>query len=1383
MSKVLRKQVNNWLELGTNSVELRLQEPERRRLYRIFINSEQNSASLTNMDEDACLKHFILFLSNHLHESMERTSQLRKKKSEWQQQLNALPAGEEKHQLYRSILKTIEPGRRQRKMGPWQDDQAILSRVEQHLGEHLLEQRVILQRLGILLPKAMYAHPEKSDLKLWHRVGLDPALMSLLHPRTDRRLRREALLCLGAVLDPTPKRFRRGLIEAPTRQSIYHLALEPGENPWVQTAALEVISILEPESFVDVIQRRLRHPEAGQDLFVRRKLATMVQDLSLAEEKKFELLRTIMADPSIYVRQKLAQHLAENLTCMGQGALKSQFTLLREIMAHESNASVRAAVLSHLRLAEEDPDVISTVALMRFLRHVARKLTEKPDDPDSAIVRQAYYAAVSNLSLKLQNTAAEHNSKLRRVFARGLQARIRHTVAQEKSEHLKQPGAETAEHLWVLHSAERSALAQHWRELLPQWSLGRWRALPGAPRQRERGFEVARILGTLCRQDFGLALRWHSKRWQVMRGDRFTFRWWRLWHELTHPHSDKRQGFDHTCGRERSGDMWIPSSILAEMTRTKVPGEAVYSPLTHNGQPELPLPDDLFAVLRERNWYLVAATGTLCLQAPENFVQRLRVRWKLTSRLEKFAELRNTPASQDLKHPYLQHLQSLGFSIRKKQHHDRAKSRGSTGYLPALIPMTWVQALRDYFHTTFGNSLFELGIFSSGLLGIFMGNRWRLLRKVRRARSRISLVIGGWGTRGKSGTERLKAALFDELGYGYIAKTTGCEAMFLLSFPMTETVENFYYRPYDKATIWEHHQLLCLGARMRQRVFLWECMGLTQDYVEILQRRWSRDDISTITNTYPDHEDIQGPAGYNIPQVMQHFIPSKAHLVTAERQMLPWLKLEAHKQGTGVSAVSEIDEQLIPDEILELFPYDEHRQNIALVLNLAQKLGLDVDEALWAMANRVVPDIGVLKAFPTAKVDEKQVEFVNGMSANERFATLENWKRMHFDVALEKSARDWIVGVVNNRSDRIARSQMFAHMLVNDLGADQFIIMGTGLAQMRNFIDDALDEWLENLERGSKNAGAQLKHLEHWAQMQRIPVSTDLVLERLHCTLQRCGQGISFETLPEPQILKERLSIDGNTDAGDSDKNIAQWYAGQYRLCNQYIQWHKYLENSSADGKELHQLKEWIRETFWYKIKVIEQIPSDGEQLVREMIALLPSGLKCRIMGLQNIKGPGLDLVYTMQEWDICYQACTQLQLAKNTQQINTAVQRLLQYSEYSLLSHEFLARSIKELQNNPLAQTEEIQAGIQVITNRLKHKDKNQSVAEVREQKIQKKIWKLIEGLLDAGDAVKRRKKADRIYAELADRRISPRRASKEIYHLIQRQKNGWLGQRRDRQ
>jgi len=163
--------------------------------------------------------------------------------------------------------------------------------------------------------------------------------------------------------------------------------------------------------------------------------------------------------------------------------------------------------------------------------------------------------------------------------------------------------------------------------------------------------------------------------------------------------------------------------------------------------------------------------------------------------------------------------------------------------------------------------------------------------------------------------------------------------MFLHAHPFGTLREMFLFRPYDKATIWEQHALVCLADKLKCEVFLWECMGLTPAYVDILQRQWMRDDISTITNTYPDHEDIQGPAGINIPQVMTNFIPHNGSLLTTEEQMRPILQNAAKERNTRFKPIGWLEAGLLADDVLARFPYDEHPFNIALVLALGEELG------------------------------------------------------------------------------------------------------------------------------------------------------------------------------------------------------------------------------------------------------------------------------------------------------------------------------------------------------------------------------------------------------------------------------------------------------------
>ena len=54
--------------------------------------------------------------------------------------------------------------------------------------------------------------------------------------------------------------------------------------------------------------------------------------------------------------------------------------------------------------------------------------------------------------------------------------------------------------------------------------------------------------------------------------------------------------------------------------------------------------------------------------------------------------------------------------------------------------------------------------------------------------------------------------------------------------------------------------------------------------------------------------------------------------------------------------------------------------------------------------------------------------------------------------------------------------------------------------------------------------------------------------------------------------------------------------------------------------------------------------------------------------------------------------------------------------------------------------------------------------------------LWAWLEDLLDAGDSVKRRRMADRIYRDLQNEQISVDDTISEIRRLNTRQKGGWL-------
>src|SRR6185436_19831119 len=205
-------------------------------------------------------------------------------------------------------------------------------------------------------------------------------------------------------------------------------------------------------------------------------------------------------------------------------------------------------------------------------------------------------------------------------------------------------------------------------------------------------------------------------------------------------------------------------------------------------------------------------------------------------------------------------------------------------------------------------------------------------RRIERNLAKIPLRIGGWGSRGKSGSERIKAALFHALRFDVVVKTTGCEAMLIHARRDREARELFLYRPYDKATIWEQEKVVGFAARLGAQVFLWECMALQPRFVGILMDEWMQEALATLTNAYPDHEDIMGPSGEDVARVIGCFMPTGGTVFSAEDQMLPFIRDAARRRKTRLTEVSSIDAALLPRDLLARYPYSEHPSNIAMVL-------------------------------------------------------------------------------------------------------------------------------------------------------------------------------------------------------------------------------------------------------------------------------------------------------------------------------------------------------------------------------------------------------------------------------------------------------------------
>lgn len=1246
------------------------------------------------------------------------------------------------------------------------------------------------------------------------------------------------------------------------------------DHPWVQAAGLEAAVLLDPLRAPALLADRLFTPEGSRDLFLR-KLAMQVALRRLAPEQVDNLMsRCLMSiDPSEHVRLGLVEiahrigwerggrHLAvlagaaspgeKSPKVRGAAAIAIRSLAARAARFPSDDVSVRAAAQLLVSLSS-DKATFPVVTMCEELAGLAADLaTATPDLLDElapnwldALGRLVADDATSSHVAETAAAAAEAIERERDPVRRGLTHELSRVIA-------------------AIPSGGRGSVA------LDKLS---------APASDDL---VGRILADLTRRDWGASAARRGGAWVIWRGDRFRRRLWRVLNELRSPLPNKRQAWVHTVGRTYPGELRAHPGLLEEATATTVPGERVNVDNEGSWCRHLPQVDDVLelTVRKPRSVRIISSLGTTIVEHPAQLRARVRNWFAIAWHYRRLAALRLASLRvfrDPQRRRYVEQLAAdYGIQVRFEPH-ARTASQGiaapasrnvvelfenldapvesdapvqcdaaaesppqpATAVAPALALPASLELIRRwyadnayYFSSPSENSQTALVAFAGMLAAVFWTRGWLKRWQVDSARRAIPMTIGGWGTRGKSGTERLKAGLLDGLGYDVFVKTTGCEAMFIHSAPMQQPVEIFIYRPYDKATIWEQMAMLCLGARLRSQTFLWECMALNPKYVQLLQHDWMHDDIVTLTNCYPDHEDIQGPVGFNVAQVITEFIPTRSTLVTSEMSYLPMFHEVCQRRGTTMYAVGERDAELIADDVLDLFPYREHPRNIALVTRVAEELGLDHDLARLTMAENVVPDLGVLKAYPRACVRGRYLTFVCGNSANERTGFINNWRRMKLDqLDYERDPDKLVVTVVNNRADRISRSEVFARILVRDVAFDRHVLIGTNLRGLRGFLETALDDYLGEIsliETGELRAGdvpavVASRVARELGNLRIPPATAEAALIRLALYARPAGLVLAQEQRTElakvvtslfdadpkglvdiaavrraladdkrlPPLLAsvlvaapEPLPLDDfpETLADPTRDDAIEFF--MFELARMQIRSRVEARlrqvfaapDEAARRDFLTTFAAAYRAMFLAQVLTIEDSGATGDQIIDQCARCVPPGSDVCLMGTQNIKGTGLDFVYRWLALDKVV-GCLREQAGPRYDRRMAALLELEAFEDHGMVDTGFaramLAREPVQRPNpDEIAARQRIAAKVEAIWQR-----RTKALSEQRKAGFADRVAAWGEGWLDWIDSARRSRMAKSIIEDLIASRISHQRASVEMRKVVGRIKGGWL-------
>ena len=1312
--------------------------------------------------------------------------------------------------------------------------------------------------------------PDRHDGQVLPEVlmngGIDRTLGYYVEPGHRWQNRQAAIRALVSLYVNIHSQGFIELVDIEILRRVVSLVSNERENPWVQIASTRALLTLHPQERQSVINRRLIH-NSGQrprsDFLVRRHLVDMSLELLKTRDVE-QLIEQLIdtGDPSEHVRMGIANVIARIADVESLGALQNLID--KERQSENGSARVRAACA--IAAAEVVPramkDEMEGVLVIQTAFYILLKLLS--EDSDELVLEVAADCGVLFCTHALATEARDfvelmflpelQAALLQRRCDPGLSARIHETLSAE------------AEQLERLSSTTRTAWTEHLAKTALAIRPGDSVTVPldrlsdELPAMPDDPIWLGRILAQITRRDWGLSARRSGTRLTLWRGDHFRMRAWRLLHEVTHPAPNKRQAFRHTIGRKQRGELRAHPGILDEVTATTVPGERVVIDAEGNWGRHVPLVDDLLdlPVTGNRAVTIFSSHGAVRVTPPKRLWQRLRNRVQLTLRYRKLAflrlsSLRATEAQERSR--YLEAIErdyGITCSYEPFEYSQSSTEVMPSPHLDSLMPRQsalagmmipfvddfrgWLEDNTAYFLDPGGNSQTALAIFAGALACATFVESYLKRSAITRARDRIPLSIGGWGTRGKSGTERIKAGMFHGLGYHVFTKTTGCEAMFINSLPGQTSLEIFIYRPYNKATIWEQKAMIELAADVGAEVFLWECMALNPVYVQLLQHVWMRDDLVTLTNAFPDHEDIQGPAGQNVAQVISSFIPPKKTLFTTETNFLPLFRDRCQEQDTELVVVTPREADLIPQDILDLFPYQEHPRNIALVARMAEHLGIDQTLSMVMMAENVVPDLGVLKTYPTVRLQGRTMAFVNGMSANERAGCLNNWRRMGLDkLDLENEPERGVVTVVNNRDDRISRSEVFARILVQDLIVERHVIIGTNQRGLRTFIDNTLDEFVPTLSvlevDGQSGVAPEERLASHLARMRIPRPSASRLLERLR--LYAAGGELVVASASDKQIEERmRQLLDAQADQSVSvseiraqlskDKGLAELIklslvspetadnevtseTASGRQTNVpeliapatvediYVHFLFILARvvvharliaqvqnlSEAGGKQIHSFHElfWrtYKELYREHLVWLENSGATGDQVVDCVVQSAAPGTKIVLLGVQNIKGTGLDFVY---RWVALDKVVSLLDAAAGDDRSRrtAALRELESFGDHGMVDSGLARLRLAELEHSNLSPSERKQVERARLRAEKIFEGKRGKLDQSGGNSMTDRALTWLEGWFDNLDSIRRYRQSKRVNRSIVYQRISLAQAAIHMREIYARQKGGWL-------
>ena len=298
--------------------------------------------------------------------------------------------------------------------------------------------------------------------------------------------------------------------------------------------------------------------------------------------------------------------------------------------------------------------------------------------------------------------------------------------------------------------------------------------------------------------------------------------------------------------------------------------------------------------------------------------------------------------------------------------------------------------------------------------------------------SKIPIRVHVNGTRGKSSVTRLIAAGLRGGGMKTYAKTTGSSPRFIDEKGNDHVIQRF--RP---ASIGEQIRMIARFSKESPKAIVMECMAVQPQYQWVSEHKILQSNYGVLTNVRADHLEEMGYSLNHIANSLSNTIPYNEKFFTSETKFANLLEKKTKDNNSEFNLSNPND---LDNKYMDGFSFIEHPDNVALALDVCEKIGVEKDTAIKEM-RKMIPDPGAL-TITKVSAEGKNIDFVNAFAANDPQSTLKTWEII---CQFYKNDKKKIALFLNTRTDRQLRTQQLLDMIFSKIDIDYLIVRGDNL--------------------------------------------------------------------------------------------------------------------------------------------------------------------------------------------------------------------------------------------------------------------------------------------------------------------------------------------------